>query len=37
MEGLENTGDKETNRGWGDEGWRDWRTQGTKKQAEVGR
>ncbi len=56
MEGLENTGDKETGRGWemrdgeigehrgqrnrqglGDEGWRDWRTQGTKEQAGVGR
>ncbi len=55
MEGLENTGDKETSRGgairdrgigehreqinrqgWGDEEWRDWRKQGTKKQAEVG-
>ncbi len=31
MDGLENTGDKETSRE--DEGWRYWRTQGTKKQA----
>jgi hypothetical protein len=34
MEGLENTGDKETGKG-ADEGWRNWRTQGTKKQARV--
>jgi hypothetical protein len=33
MEGLENTGDKITCRGWGAEEGRDWRTQGTKKQA----
>ncbi len=25
-EGLENTGDKGTSMGWGDEGWKDWRT-----------
>ncbi len=32
MERLENTGDKETSKDGGDEGWRDWRTL-DKKQA----
>ncbi len=35
MEGLENTGDKETSRGGGDEGWKDWRTQQTKNKKGV--